>query len=321
VTQSDWQTEEFERNRQHLQSVAYRMLGSRSEAEDAVQEAWLRLSRSNTEAVENLAAWLTTVVARVSLDMLRSRRARREDYVPLPEPIVTIEDGPEDEAVLADSVGLALLVVLDTLTPAERLAFVLHDMFGMPFEEIAPIVDRSEAATRQLASRARRRVRGATPRTDPDLREQRRVVDAFLAASRAGDFEALLKVLDPDVVFRADRGPRGVRVPVTGAEEVAQTILARGSRFRRLRTAGDRQWQRGRDRRSRREAHRGGQLQRRRRTHRRDRPGGRSGEAAQIGLGGRPIIAAWTSALRGSPSTFRGPAVIALVAEWLAANG
>ena len=231
MTQSDWQTEEFERNRQHLQSVAYRMLGSRSEAEDAVQEAWLRLSRSNTEAVENLAAWLTTVVARVSLDMLRSRRARREDYVPLPEPIVTIEDGPEDEAVLADSVGLALLVVLDTLTPAERLAFVLHDMFGMPFEEIAPIVDRSEAATRQLASRARRRVRGATPRTDPDLREQRRVVDAFLAASRAGDFEALLKVLDPDVVFRADRGPRGVRVPVTGAEEVAQTILARGSRF------------------------------------------------------------------------------------------
>jgi RNA polymerase sigma-70 factor, ECF subfamily len=231
VTRSDWQTEEFERNRQHLQSVAYRMLSSRSEAEDAVQEAWLRLSRSDTEAVENLAAWLTTVVARVSLDMLRSRRARREDYVSLPEPIVTIEDGPEDEAVLADSVGLALLVVLDTLTPAERLAFVLHDMFGMPFEEIAPIVDRSESATRQLASRARRRVRGATPRTDPDLREQRRVVDAFLAASRAGDFEALLKVLDPDVVFRADRGPRGVRVPVTGAEEVAQTILARGSRF------------------------------------------------------------------------------------------
>ena len=231
MTRSDWQTEEFERNRQHLQSVAYRMLSSRSEAEDAVQEAWLRLSRTDTEAVENLAAWLTTVVARVSLDMLRSRRARREDYVSLPEPIVTIEDGPEDEAVLADSVGLALLVVLDTLTPAERLAFVLHDMFGMPFEEIAPIVDRSVSATRQLASRARRRVRGATPRTDPDLREQRRVVDAFLAASRAGDFEALLKVLDPDVVFRADRGPRGVRVPVTGAEEVAQTILARGSRF------------------------------------------------------------------------------------------
>jgi len=233
VTRSDWQTEEFERHRQHLESVAYRMLGSRSEAEDAVQEAWLRLSRSDTEAVENLAGWLTTVVARVALDLLRSRRARREDYAGswLPEPIVTIENGPEDEAVLADSVGLALLVVLDTLTPAERLAFVLHDMFGVAFDEIAAILDRSEAATRQLASRARRRVRGATPRTDPDLREQRRVVDAFLAAARAGDFEALLKVLDPDVVFRADRGRRGARMPVTGAAEVAETILARGSRF------------------------------------------------------------------------------------------
>src|SRR5438552_13610480 len=209
------------------------MLGSASEAEDAVQEAWLRLSRSDTEAVENLAGWLTTVVARVSLDMLRSRHARREDYVSLPEPIVTIENGPEDEAVLADSVGLALLVVLDTLTPAERLAFVLHDMFGMPFEEIAPIVDRSEAATRQLASRARRRARGATPRTDPDLREQRRVIDAFLAASRAGDFEALLEVLDPNVVFRLDAGgvaPRA-RPPVEGAELVAAQILERGSPF------------------------------------------------------------------------------------------
>jgi RNA polymerase sigma factor (sigma-70 family) len=231
MAQSDWQTEEFERQRQHLQSVAYRMLGSASEAEDAVQEAWLRLSRSDTEAVDNLAGWLTTVVARVSLDMLRSRRARREDYVALPEPIVTIENGPEHEAVLADSVGLALLVVLDTLTPAERLAFVLHDMFGVAFEEIAAILDRSEAATRQLASRARRRVRGATPRTDPDLREQRRVVDAFLAAARAGDFEGLIKVLDPDVVFRADRGPGAEGLPVTGAAEVAQTILARGARF------------------------------------------------------------------------------------------
>jgi RNA polymerase sigma factor (sigma-70 family) len=231
VTQSDWQTEEFERNRRHLEAVAYRMLGSRSEAEDAVQEAWLRLSRSDTEAVENLAGWLTTVVARVSLDMLRSRRARREDYVALPEPIVTIEDGPADEAVLADSVGLAMLVVLDTLTPAERLAFVLHDMFGVTFDEIAAILDRSEAATRQLASRARRRVRGATPRTDPDLREQRRVVDAFLAAARAGDFEGLVQVLDPDVVFRADRGPRGARMPIRGASEVAETILARGTRF------------------------------------------------------------------------------------------
>ncbi len=235
MTRSDWQTEEFEHNRQHLESVAYRMLGSRSEAEDAVQEAWLRLSRSDTEAVENLAAWLTTVVARVSLDMLRSRRARREDYAGswLPEPIVTIENGPEDEAVLADSVGLALLVVLDTLTPAERLAFVLHDMFGMPFDEIGPIVDRSEAATRQLASRARRRVRGAAPTTDPDLGEQRRVVDAFLAASRAGDFEALLEVLDPEVVFRIDVG--GVaptaRPPVAGAEAVAAQVLQRGSRL------------------------------------------------------------------------------------------
>ncbi|TML75513.1 MAG: sigma-70 family RNA polymerase sigma factor [Actinobacteria bacterium] len=235
MTRSDWQTEEFERNRQHLQAVAYRMLGSASEAEDALQEAWLRLSRSDTEQVANLAGWLTTVVARVCLDMLRSRRARREDYVGswLPEPVVTIENGPEDEAVLADSVGLALLVVLDTLTPPERLAFVLHDMFGMPFDEIAPIVDRSEAATRQLASRARRRVRGAAPVTDPDLREQRRVIDAFLAASRAGDFEALLEVLDPNVVFRLDAGgvaPRA-RPPVEGAELVAAQILERGSPF------------------------------------------------------------------------------------------
>ena len=231
MTRSDWQTEEFERQRQHLHSVAYRILGSATEAEDAVQEAWLRLSRSDTATVDNLAAWLTTVVARVALDMLRSRRARREDYVALPEPIVTIENGPEDEAVLADSVGLALLVVLDTLTPAERLAFVLHDMFGVAFDEIAAILDRSEAATRQLASRARRRVRGATPRTDPDLREQRRVIDAFLAAARAGDFEGLIKVLDPNVVFRADRGRGAEGLPVTGAAEVAETILARGARF------------------------------------------------------------------------------------------
>ncbi len=237
MTRSDWQTEEFERNRQHLQSVAYRMLGSRSEAEDAVQEAWLRLSRSDTEAVENLAAWLTTVVARVSLDMLRSRRARREDYVSLPEPIVTIENGPEDEAVLADSVGLALLVVLDTLTPAERLAFVLHDMFGMPFEEIAPIVERTPTATRQLASRARRRVRGATPRADPDVKQQRAVVDAFLAATRNGDFEALVAVLDPEVVFRADRGRLaavGAPPVVTGAAAVAEQVLARAPRFVRF---------------------------------------------------------------------------------------
>ena len=233
MTRSDWQTEEFERNRRHLQSVAYRMLGSATEAEDAVQEAWLRLSRSDTDEVANLGAWLTTVVARVCLDMLRSRRARREDYVGswLPEPVVTIENGPEDEAVLADSVGLALLVVLDTLTPAERLAFVLHDMFGMPFDEIAPIVERSEAATRQLASRARRRVRGARPSSEVDLREQRRVIEAFLAAARAGDFEALLEVLDPDVVFRIDAGgvaPRA-RPPIKGAEAVAAQILERGA--------------------------------------------------------------------------------------------
>jgi RNA polymerase sigma factor (sigma-70 family) len=231
-------TDEFEAHRQHLQAVAYRMLGSSSEAEDAVQEAWLRLSRSDTAAVENMGGWLTTVVARVCLDMLRSRRARREDYVGswLPEPVVTIENGPEDEAVLADSVGLALLVVLDTLTPAERLAFVLHDMFGMPFDEIAPVVDRSEAATRQLASRARRRIRGATPATDPDLREQRRVVDAFLAASRAGDFEALIDVLDPAVVFRLDAGgvPPRARPPVEGAEAVAAQILERGTPFARF---------------------------------------------------------------------------------------
>src|SRR5438477_5314315 len=222
-------TDEFETHRQHLQAVAYRMLGSASEAEDAVQESWLRLSRSDTAAVENMGGWLTTVVARVCLDMLRSRRARREDYVGtwLPEPVVTIENGPEDEAVLADSVGLALLVVLDTLTPPERLAFVLHDMFGMPFDEIAPIVDRSEAATRQLASRARRRARGAAPVTNPDLREQRRVIAAFLAASRAGDFEALLEVLDPNVVFRLDAvgfAP-AARPPVEGAEAVAARVL------------------------------------------------------------------------------------------------
>lgn len=233
MTREDLQAEEFEMHRAHLQSVAYRMLGSASEAEDAVQEAWLRLMRSDSEVVTNLGGWLTTVVARVCLDMLRTRRSRREDYPGtwLPEPIVSVENGPEEEAELADSVGLALLVVLDTLTPPERLAFVLHDMFGVPFEEIATILGRSEAAARQLASRARRRVRGATPRTDPDLREQRRVVDAFLAASRAGDFAALLNVLDPDVVFRADLGPRGDREPIRGAENVARRILTRGTRL------------------------------------------------------------------------------------------
>jgi RNA polymerase sigma-70 factor (ECF subfamily) len=233
MTRRNLLTEEFESQRPHLQAVAYRMLGSASDAEDAVQEAWLRLSRSDVDAIANLGGWLTTVVARICLDVLRARRAQREEYVGswLPEPVVSIDDGPEEQALLADSVGLALLVVLDTLTPPERLAFVLHDMFAVPFDEIAVILDRSEAATRQLASRARRRVRGAAPRTDPDVREQRRVVDAFLAAARAGDFEALLEVLDPDVVFRADSGPRGDRVPVVGASHVARTILTRGARF------------------------------------------------------------------------------------------
>ena len=235
MNERDVLTEEFQRHRAHLHAVAYRMLGSPTEADDAVQEAWLRLNRADTERVANLGGWLTTVVARVALDMLRTRRSRREDYVGswLPEPvIVSAHEDPEQEALLADSVGLALLVVLDTLTPAERLSFVLHDMFGMPFEEIAPIVDRSPAAARQLASRARRRVRGA-PDPDPDLARQRAVVDAFLAASRAGDFDALVAILDPDVVFRIDAGgvPPRARPPVVGAEAVARQVLARGSRF------------------------------------------------------------------------------------------
>jgi RNA polymerase sigma-70 factor (ECF subfamily) len=228
---------EFERHRAHLRAVAYRMLGSVSEAEDAVQESWLRLSRSDAGAVANLGGWLTTVVSRVALDALRARRTRREDYFGswLPEPLLDTDEttSPEHEALLADSVGLALLVVLDTLTPAERLAFVLHDMFGVSFEEIAPIVDRSPAAARQLASRARRRVRGAAPDPDPDLERQREVVDAFLAAARAGDFDALVAVLDPDVVFRIDTGgvaPQA-REPVVGSEAVARQLLARGARF------------------------------------------------------------------------------------------
>jgi RNA polymerase sigma factor (sigma-70 family) len=231
------EAEEFETHRKHLRAVAYRMLGSMSEADDAVQESWLRLNRADTAEVENMRGWLTTVVARVCLDMLRARHARHEDYVGswLPEPIVRVDtDGdPEDEALLADSVGIAMLVVLETLTPAERLSFVLHDMFGVPFDEIGSILGRSSDAARQLASRARRRVRGATPRTDPDLAQQRKVVDAFLAASRNGDFEALLEVLDPDVVFRVDRGRLGVAGPrvVTGAEKVARQVLSRGSRF------------------------------------------------------------------------------------------
>jgi RNA polymerase sigma factor (sigma-70 family) len=217
-------TERFEANRTHLRAVAYRMLGSVSEADDAVQEAWLRLSRTDTSEVENLKAWLTTVVGRVCLDMLRSRKSRREDaFGPhVPEPIVSPEAGvdPEHEALLADSVGLALLVVLEELTPPERLAFVLHDMFAIPFSEIAQIVDRSPEAARQLASRARRRVRGSAPRADADLERQREVAEAFVAASRDGDFEGLVSILAPDVVLRVDQGPRG-SLEIRGAREVA----------------------------------------------------------------------------------------------------
>ena len=222
---------QFEEHRTRLRAVAYRMLGSLSEADDAVQETWLRLSRSDTDDVDNLAGWLTTVVARVSLNMLRSRRSWREEPldVRMPEPIVDRADGtdPEHEALLADSVGLALLVVLETLNPAERLAFVLHDMFAVPFDEIAPIVDRSPDAARQLASRARRRVQG-TAIPDADLDTQRKVIDAFIAAAREGDFEALLAVLDPDVVLRADRGAVaiGASTVVRGSANVARQALA-----------------------------------------------------------------------------------------------
>src|SRR6059036_2295169 len=237
MDEHEWLAEQFEAYRTHLRAVAYRMLGSLSEADDAVQESWLRLSRTDTSGVENLGGWLTTVVARVCLDMLRSRQSRREEpFTPdAPEPVASGTSGssPEHEALLADSVGLALLVVLETLTPAERLAFVLHDMFAVPFEEIAPIVGRTPDAARQLASRGRRRVRGAAPEPDADLTHQREIVDAFLAASRNGDFDALLSVLDPEVVFRIDAGKvRALaRPPVVGAEAVARQVLSRGSRF------------------------------------------------------------------------------------------
>jgi RNA polymerase sigma factor (sigma-70 family) len=221
----EWLARRFEEHRGRLRAVAYRMLGSLSEADDAVQEAWLRLSRSNADEVENLGAWLTTVVGRVSLNMLRSRRTRREDplAVHVPEPIIDPLDGtdPEHEALLADSIGLALLVVLETLSPAERLAFVLHDMFAVPFEDIARIVGRSPEAARQLASRARRRVQGEHRVPDADLAAQREVVDAFMAAAHDGDFDALLAVLDPDVVVRVDFGPAGGSREVRGAAAVA----------------------------------------------------------------------------------------------------
>src|SRR5213080_2995604 len=234
MSDTQFLAEQFEQHRTHLRAVAYRMLGSVSEADDAVQEAWLRLSRSDTGEVENLRAWLTTVVARVCLDMMRSRRSRREEPLGphVPEPIVSREDGldPENEALLADSVGLALLVVLEKLTPAERLAFVLHDMFAVPFDEIAPIVDRTPEATRQLASRARRRVRGERAVPDADLDTQRRVVDAFLAAAREGDFEALVEVLDPDVVLRADFGPGAPVRELRGAD----AVVAQAQMYSRL---------------------------------------------------------------------------------------
>jgi RNA polymerase sigma-70 factor (ECF subfamily) len=238
MTENDLLAEEFERNRARLRAVAYRMLGSVSDADDAVQESWLRLSRQEPEAIANLPGWLTAVVARVSLDMLKARRVRHEDYVGswLPEPVVIVEAGetlPEEEALLADSVGIALLVVLDSLAPPERLAFVLHDMFAVPFDEIATIVGTTPGAARQLASRARRRVRGATPVEDADLAQQRELVDAFLAASREGDFAGLVAILDHDVVFRIDAGGRGPRArgPVTGADAVARQILSRGRPF------------------------------------------------------------------------------------------
>jgi RNA polymerase sigma factor (sigma-70 family) len=229
VDEREWLTARFEEHRTHLRAVAYRMLGSLSEADDAVQEAWLRLNRADTSEVENLRGWLTTVVARVSLNMLRSRNVRREEPigVRIPEPIIDSADGvnPEHEALLADSVGLALLVVLETLSPAERLAFVLHDIFAVPFDEIAPIVDRSPEAARQLASRARRRVRADTVVPDTDVCAQREVVEAFLAAARDGDFERLVAVLDPDVVLKVDLGRPGLQ-EVRGAAAVARRAAA-----------------------------------------------------------------------------------------------
>jgi RNA polymerase sigma factor (sigma-70 family) len=230
VTAVDWQTEEFERHRPHLRAVAYRMLGSLSDADDVVQETWLRLSRSDAASVENMRAWLTTVVGRVCLDLLRARRSRGEEPLDgqLPDLLVDRADGidPEHEALLADSVGLALLVVLDTLSPPERLAFVLHDIFAVPFDEIGPIVDRSPEAARQLASRARRRVRAERTIPDADLETQWEVFDAFIAAARDGDFDRLVAVLDPDVVVRADFGRAGGSQEVRGAAAVARQALA-----------------------------------------------------------------------------------------------
>jgi RNA polymerase sigma factor (sigma-70 family) len=241
VNDTDFLAEQFELHRAHLRAVAYRMLGSLSEADDALQEAWLRMERADAGGIDNPGGGLTTVVARVCLDMLRSRRARREEPLGphVPEPIVSASDGldPEHEALLADSVGLAMLVVLDTLAPAERLAFVLHDMFAVPFDQIAPIVDRSPEAARKLASRARHRVQGAAPVPDADLDRQRKVVDAFLAAARDGDFEALLELLDPEVVLRVDGGELrpGASQELRGAPAVLEQLsrFTGGARFAR----------------------------------------------------------------------------------------
>jgi RNA polymerase sigma factor (sigma-70 family) len=234
MTEKDWLAERFEEHRPRLRAVAYRMLGSFTEADDALQDAWLRASRADTDAVENLGGWLTTTVARICLNMLRSRTTRREESIDgrLPDPVVSRDDAlqPEDQALLADSVGLALLVVLDTLSPAERLAFVLHDVFELPFEEIAPMVDRTPEAARQLASRARRRVKGS-PTPDCDLKRQRTIVNAFFRAARGGDLESLVKILDADVVLRADYGDAGPRLPrvVRGPEAVMQQARIGGT--------------------------------------------------------------------------------------------
>jgi RNA polymerase sigma factor (sigma-70 family) len=229
MDEKNFLAEKFEANRARLRAVAYRMLGSTAEVDDAVQETWLRLSRTDPATVENLGGWLTTVIARVCLDMLRSRKSRREEPIGphVPEPVAS--DEHERDADMADSVGAALLVVLETLAPAERLAFVLHDMFAVPFEEIAPIVGRTPAAARQLASRARRRVQGTPPAPDADTGRQKRIVDAFLAAARGGDFEGLLAVLDPDVVFRADEAAQrlGSLAEIRGAAAVAETFKGR----------------------------------------------------------------------------------------------
>jgi RNA polymerase sigma factor (sigma-70 family) len=244
LDENQWLAERFEEHRARLRAVAYRMLGSLTEADDAVQDTWLRLSRSGTGGVENLGGWLTTIVARVCLNMLRARNTRREESlgVHLPDPVISPEGPlqPEEEALLAEGVGLALLVVLDSLTPAERLAFVLHDMFELPFEEIAPMIGRSPVAARQLASRARRRVKGAEiPAPDPDLTRQRDVVDAFFLAARGGDFDALVALLDPDVVLRSDAGARrpAASVVIRGAAAVARQAIGSAQPGARMRPA------------------------------------------------------------------------------------